>query len=142
MPCYIILHILIYYIICDSCRQSLRKSCRVLALAALTARLGRFPMEDWQGRSHYPEVQNCLFLSCCKKNLYLRTTFERNRGRRRIPCDALMNLDKLSASDAKSEPTSCFSQKAREPKNKHLWTSGIFCIVLYYILLPLHHAVP
>ena len=40
----------------------------------------------------------------CSDNIAILTLFGRNRGRKRIPRDAPINLDKFSASDANSEP--------------------------------------
>ena len=51
-----------------------------------------------------PRGPQDLILRSRERNHNFRTIFGQNRGRKRSPCDALINLDKFSASDANFEP--------------------------------------
>ena len=54
-------------------------------------------------KGHHPRGPQDLLRS--REQTYkFRTIIEQNRGQKQIPCDALINLDNFSASDANSEP--------------------------------------
>lgn len=75
----------------------------------------------YQHHQQSPRGPQDLILRSRKQSGNFRTAFGRNRGRKRTPCDALIDLDKVSASGANSGPNLTRQAGSR---NKIHGTSG------------------
>ena len=109
MCIYIYIHVSSTYVTCHAARCTACPTCRPPSATTAGTSATRCASASPHSKrpSHIiPRGPLDLILRSGEQNFSFRTIFGRNRGRKQIPCDAPINLDKFSASDVNSEPIS------------------------------------